>query len=60
MIFLTDIMCMFFSQAVSMEREGEVRKARPPFDPAALALPPSFRSPLFADLLWVDFFQIIG
>ena len=26
-----------------MEREGEVRKPRPPFDPASLALPTSFR-----------------
>ena len=31
-----------------MEREGEVRKPRPPFDPASLALPSSFR--FFASL----------
>ena len=40
-----------------MEREGEVRKARPPFDPASLALPPSFRS-FFADPPWVDSFKL--
>ena len=32
-----------------MEREGKVRKARPPFDPASLALPPSFRSLFLGD-----------
>jgi len=37
-------------QAVSMEREGEVRKARPPFDPASLALPPSFRLTRYSDM----------
>ena len=31
-----------------MEREGEVRKPRPPFDPTSVALPASFRWSVFS------------
>ena len=40
-----------------MEREGKVRKARPPFDPASLALPPSFRSLFLGDCGQTSFYH---